>query len=138
MKKNKLLMDEKKIAKTPPLISLAEDDLTFLLSSRHQVVYRNFFCLVYKGHVPRAGYILLKGHIIYQHQHRKKKNDHSVEHKGHCLGFKELYYNQTSDWMIFVSSGSQLLILDRSDLQTTLKGDCVKTKQVFENILFSY
>jgi hypothetical protein len=118
--------------KIPSAYHFHEEDLSEFLKNHSPIVYRNSFCLVYKGHVPRAGYILLNGEIFYQ---IKKKSFYKIDQKGHFLGFRELYQNQVSQWMIFVSSGTQLVMLDRSDLKEVLGIQDSKITNLVKNIV---
>lgn len=67
--------------------------------------------IVYRGHIPFAGILLLDGKIIASNTRAK----HNYE-SGTLIGVKELIEGNPLKYSIEVKSGSTILILDRTSL----------------------
>lgn len=69
-------------------------------------------CIIYEGHIPHVGYLLLHGEAFLCKRGRplQKLQQHSL------IGVEELFSHSPFKWELRVSPGTALLVLDRSTL----------------------
>jgi len=99
-------------------------DLDEIVSAR---LYRNDADVIYKGHVPHCGFLLLEGQITLTISKTKKV----VLNSGSLIGVRELMNSDPIAFDVNISSNSSVLILDRSTVDDILKSNNEGIKDLF-------
>lgn len=80
--------------------------------------------IIYEGHVPTAGYLLLEGEI----QFLKRKRIVKVVQAGTIFGVSELMNNTVLKYTVKILQNSKVCILDRSTVKELLQN--LKTEEL--------
>ncbi|MBT6325773.1 MAG: cyclic nucleotide-binding domain-containing protein [Bdellovibrionales bacterium] len=99
-------------------------DLDEIVSAR---LYRNNADIIYKGHIPHCGFLLLKGEITLT----ISKTEKIILDSGSLIGVRELMQSDPIGFDVKISSNSSVLILDRSTVDEILKSDNEGLKELF-------
>lgn len=92
--------------------SISDSDIESLSNFFDVANFQQMQEVIYEGHTPNAGFILLEGDLSLK---KKNKIVDSFK-KNFCYGFYELINNKKSKFSVAVNKGSKLFILDRSSL----------------------
>jgi signal-transduction protein with cAMP-binding, CBS, and nucleotidyltransferase domain len=114
---------KKHITKVPQNIIKELDEIVF---AQH---YRNSAAIIYKGHIPNSGFLLLDGQISLS----ISKTKNVVLNIGSLIGIRELMNSIPIEFDVNISSDSSVLILDRSSVNDIFNGGNKKLKEIFLN-----
>ena len=89
--------------------------------------YKRDADIIYKGHVPHCGFLLLEGEITL----RLSKTKILTLNKCSLIGIRELMNAEPFKFDAYIKSDSKVYILDRSTVNELLKSENEKLKALF-------
>ena len=90
--------------------------LKILLKYGNEITYQNDEIVIYSGHTPKVGFVLLEGKVEIQMSRSKK-----ILPPQSIFGLKELMNNEAYKHSIKVYSGSKIISLDKSAVKAISK-----------------
>lgn len=105
--------------KVKDIYSVSQEQLSFLLNYLSPRKFNVTEELVYEGHVPFAGYVLLEGKITIE---KRKKVIATVPING-LVGVSELLDHLPLPFTLKIHANSQALILDKSSVSEMMELD---------------
>ncbi|MAX66866.1 MAG: cyclic nucleotide-binding domain-containing protein [Bacteriovoracaceae bacterium] len=95
------------------LDTLSPEHINDLLTLLKPHCYQTPTELIYEGHIPRAGYLLLSGEVEFY----KKKKLISRIGANHLFGVYELMTNTSLPYTAYIKANSRVLILDKTTIK---------------------
>ena len=87
------------------------DDIDTLLEHTDARRFNRQTDLIYKGHIPHAAYLLVRGDMFL----RDKSHELPLE-SGAVIGIKEVLCNVPFKYNVVISEGSEIIILDKTTI----------------------
>lgn len=87
--------------------------------------------IIYEGHIPNVGYLLLEGEAFLCKRNRPVQK----LHKNSLIGVEELLDHRPFKWSLKVGPGTKLLILDRSTLMEILNDQQHSAHSHFKDLI---
>lgn len=110
---------------------LTEHEIETICAHLSSIIYKRDANLIYKGHVPMVGHLLVDGEITFVKSSRpilKLK-------KGSVFGVKELIEGTPFPFNTQVSPETEVVILDRSTIQEILASGDKELQRILVDIL---
>lgn len=104
----------------------------FLEKSEYQKIEVRFeSTIIYQGHTPHAGYLLLEGEAILCKKNRplQKLQNRSL------IGVEELLEHKPFKWDLKLKPGSKLIVLDKSTVKEILENQEHKAHQYLNSLI---
>lgn len=99
-------------------LKIDDSSLAQIKKYGEKVSYEKEESLVHEGHIPRVGFLILKGPVYLE----KGKKRFPIE-SFNLIGAKELMSNSPCEFSINVMPGAEILSLCRSSLQELQRDD---------------
>ena len=115
--------------KKKPIITKLLQELIQTVSSVSSLKqYKNKADIIYKGHIPHSGFLLVDGRITL-----KSSRDKSFDiFNGSLIGVRELMNAEPFNFDAQIESNSSVYILDKSTVNEILFGENPLLKEVFQ------
>lgn len=112
---------------------LIRDQIEALLKFCNPRVFKTETDLIYEGHIPIAGYLILEGNAKLV----KKKKVTKILDEGNLFGIHELLNNIPIKYGVQISSNSKLCILDKSTVKELIhRIELNEFPRIFEAFVF--
>ncbi len=102
------------------------NDLEKISSCRQ---YKKGANIIYKGHIPHCGFLLIEGEITLTHS----KSKITIVHEGSLIGIKELMNSSPFQFNASIKPESRVYILDKSTVNEILGGVNTTLREIFFN-----
>ena len=111
---------------------LPQSLVNYLVKSEFQMIeVRYESTIIYEGHTPHAGYLLLEGEAILCKRNRplQKLQNRSL------IGVEELLGHKAFKWDLRLKPGSKLLVLDKSTVKEILENQQHEAHQYLSSLI---
>jgi len=112
------------------IIQLCTDNVAKLRKISVPMKYEVEADLIYEGHTPIVGILLLSGKIkLYRGRRLRQQLD-----KGHLLGVRELMLNLAFEYTARIIAGSEICYLDRSTMLELLEDEDERLSELISSL----